>query len=290
MAQFMQFLASGLTLGAIYALASLGYSLIYNSSGVINFAQGEFIMIGGMVAASLVGLGMNLPISILIAIAIACIAAILMEKLAIERAENADIVTLIIITLGASVFLRGVVQVTLGKQAQILPSFSGDHPIALFGATILPQSLWVMGVTAFLVIMLLWFFGHNIWGKAMLAMSYNRLAAQLIGINTRMVLLLSFILAAVLGAAGGVLFTPIAFMSYDSGVMFGLKGFVAAILGGLGGAGGAVLGGLILGLAESFTAGYISSSYKDAAAFVLIIIILCVLPRGLFPPKTIERV
>ncbi|MDI9350144.1 MAG: branched-chain amino acid ABC transporter permease [Candidatus Symbiobacter sp.] len=290
MAAFLQFLASGLTIGATYALSALGYSLIYNAAGVINFAQGEFIMIGGIVAASLVTAGVDLPLAILIAILTSCLAAALIERLAIEPAGEADAVTLIIITLGASVFLRGVVQVTLGKSAHSLPSFSGDQPLALWGATILPQSLWVMGVTVLLVLGLFWFFGHTMVGKAMLAMGYNRLAAQLIGVNRRAMLLLSFVLAAALGAAGGVLLTPIAFMSYDSGVMFGLKGFVAAILGGLGGAGGAVMGGLILGLAESFTAGYVSSSYKDAAAFVLIIVILCFMPRGLFPAKVIERV
>ena len=290
LAQFLQFLFSGLTVGSAYALAALGFTIIYNTSGVINFAQGEFIMLGGMLASLLAGAGVPLPLAILIAVVVTGAIGLVMEKMVIEPAQNAQVVTLIIITIGASLTIRGLVQIWLGKDTHSLAPFSGDTPIVLFGASLLPQSLWVLGVTLVIVGALAWFFGRTLLGKAMLATSHNRLAAQLVGINTRRVLLLSFGLAALLGAVGGILVAPITYTSYDAGIMLGLKGFVAAVLGGLGGGVGAVAGGLILGVAEAMTAGYISSSYKDAVPFVLILLILFFMPRGLFGAKMSERV
>jgi branched-chain amino acid transport system permease protein len=289
-AQFLQFFFSGLTIGATYALAALGFTIIYNASGVINFSQGEFIMLGGMAAALMTSQGMPLPLAIAIAVAAAALGGLLVEKLAIEPAKNAEVVTLIIITIGASLFIRGLVQVTLGKGTHALPAFSGDEPIAVLGATLLPQSLWVLGVTLVIVAVLAWFFTRTLQGKAMLATSHNKLAAQLVGINTKMILLASFGLSAALGALGGILVAPITNTSYDVGIMLGLKGFVAATLGGLGSGAGAIAGGLLLGLVEAMTAGYISSSYKDAVPFVLILVVLFFMPRGLFGAKVTERV
>ena len=290
LAQFLQFLYSGMTVGSAYALAALGFTIIYNTSGVINFAQGEFIMLGGMLAAIMAGAGVPLPLAIIGAVIATGLVGLLMEKAVIEPARNAQVVTLIIITIGASLTIRGLVQIFLGKATHSLAPFSGDTPIMLFGASLLPQSLWVLGVTLAIVGALAWFFGRTLLGKAMLATSHNKLAAQLVGINTRRVLLLSFGLAALLGALGGILVAPITYTSYDAGIMLGLKGFVAAVLGGLGGGVGAVAGGLILGIAEAMTAGYISSSYKDAVPFVLILLILFFMPRGLFGAKISERV
>ena len=282
MSQFLQLLFSGLTVGATYALAALGFSIIYNASGVINFAQGEFIMLGGMIAAVLSAAGIPLPLAIVAAIAIVAIVGLLVDKLAVEPARDADITSIIIITIGVSMIVRGCVEVILGKGNHALPHFSGDKPLAVLGATILPQSLWVMAVTIVVVIVLAAFFGRTRLGKGILATAHNRLAAQLVGVNVKNVLLTSFGLSAALGAIGGILVTPIATTSYDSGIMLGLKGFVAATLGGLGSGVGAVAGGVILGLIEAFTAGYVSSAYKDAVPFVLVLIILLVRPRGLF--------
>jgi branched-chain amino acid transport system permease protein len=290
LSEFLQYLFSGLTVGATYALAALGFTLIYNASGVINFAQGEFIMLGGMGAVVLNQLGVPLPLAIVLAVALAAVAGMLVEKLAIEPAGNAEVVTLIIITIGASLTIRGLAGVFLGKGNHALPAFSGEAPIGILGATLLPQSLWVFGVTMVVVAALAWFFGRTVTGKAMLAMSHNKLAAQLVGINTRSILLLSFALSAALGAVGGILVAPINYTSYDAGIMLGLKGFVAATLGGLGNGMGAVAGGLILGIAEAMTAGYVSSAYKDATPFVLILLILFFRPQGLFGKKATDRV
>ncbi len=290
MSQFLQLLFSGLTVGATYALSALGFSMIYNASGVINFAQGEFIMLGGMVAAVLTASGLPLPFAVVAAILVVAFVGLLVEKLAIEPARDADITSIIIITIGVSMILRGVVEVTLGKGNLTLPHFSGDTPIAIGGATLLPQSLWVMVVTAVVVVALAAFFGRTRVGKGILATAHNRLAAQLVGVDVKKVLLASFGLAAALGAVGGVLITPIATTSYDAGLMLGLKGFVAATFGGLGSGVGAIAGGVLLGLIETMTAGYVSSSYKDAVPFVLVLVVLVVRPRGLFGLGSSDRV
>ncbi|MDR3453030.1 MAG: branched-chain amino acid ABC transporter permease [Rhodoferax sp.] len=290
MSQFTQLLFSGITIGATYALAALGFSIIYNASGVINFAQGEFIMLGGMSAAFLTTVGVPLPLAAVLGVLVVAFVGLVVEKLAIEPAHDADVVGIIIITIGVSMVLRGLVEVTLGKGTYALRSFSGDAPLSAFGATILPQSLWVIGLSTLLVVALGYFFTQTRLGKGMLATAYNRLAAQLVGIDTRRVLALSFVLSAAIGAAGGVLITPISTTSYDSGVMLGLKGFVAAAIGGLGSGLGAVFGGLFLGLFETLTAGYVSSAYKDAVAFVLVLLILVVRPQGMFGARQTDRV
>lgn len=290
LAQFLQFLFSGVTVGATYALAALGFTLIYNASNVINFAQGEFIMLGGMLAVFFTMSGLPLPVALGLAIIVPAIVGVLVEKLAIEPVKGAETVTLIIITIGASLVIRGLVQVWLGKGTHSLPAFSGDEPIHILGATLLPQSLWVLGVTALVVIALWYFFSRTLQGKAMLATSFNRTAAELVGINTGWVLFMSFAMSAALGALGGILVTPITLTSYDVGIMLGLKGFVAAVVGGLGNGLGAVIGGLLVGILEAMGAGYISSSYKDAIPFVLILLILFFMPRGLFGGKSTDRV
>ena len=287
---WLQFVAGGLTAGAIYALVALGFSIVFNASGAINFAQGEFVMIGGMSAVALLATGVPLPLAVLLALAAAVLVGLLLEKLAIEPARGAGTVTLIIITIGASLFLRGLAQLVWDKRIHALPAFSGEQPQRFLGASVLPQSLWVLAVTALAVLALSWFFGRSLFGKAMRATSYNPLAARLMGIQTRSVLLVSFGLAALLGALGGVLTAPITFTSYDSGVMLGLKGFSAAMLGGLGSFAGAVLGGLLLGLLEGLSAGFVSSAYKDAIAFVVILLVLFLLPGGLLGARRIERV
>ncbi len=288
--ELAQYLLTGLTVGAVYALVALGFSIIYNASGVINFAQGEFVMIGGMSAVSLVASGLPLAAAIPLAVVATTLAGLALEKLAVEPARGAPVVTLIIITIGASIFLRGLATIVWDKKLHALPAFTGERPIALFGATVVPQSLWVVGATLAIVVALWWFFGRTRLGKAMLATSHNRLAAELVGIDVRHVLFLAFGLSAALGALAGILTAPITLTSYDVGVMLGLKGFAAAILGGLGSGPGAVAGGLLLGVLESLSAGYVSSAYKDVIAFVILLGVLFVRPGGIVGVAAAERV
>ena len=288
--EFFQFLASGLTVGSIYALVGLGFAIIYNASTVINFAQGEFVMIGGMATVWLLGQGLPMWIAIPIAIFGTALVGVLLEKFAVEPAKDASVVSLIIITIGASIFLRGLAQLLWGKGFHRLPSFSGDTPVHILGASIQPQSLWVMGLTVLIVLCLRWFFGSTLFGKAMLGTSYNPLAAQLVGIDTKLILVSSFALSAALGAVAGIMIAPITLTYYNAGVSLGLKGFAAAILGGLGSGMGAVVGGLLLGVIEAMSAGYLSSAYKEAVAFVVILGVLFFLPNGLFGKRSTERV
>lgn len=290
MPELMQFLLSGVTVGAVYALVALGFTIIYNASDVVNFAQGEFVMLGGMITVFAHMAGLPLPLAALIAVAGAALVGVALNKLAIEPARGAPVVSLIIITIGASIFIRGVAQLVFDKQLHRFPAFTGDDPIQVLGATILPQSLWVIA-GALAVFAGLWaFFTHTLTGRAVLATANNRLAAQLVGINTNWVMTLSFALSAAIGALAGVLVTPIVNTSYDVGIALALKGFAAAMLGGMGNPKGAFVGGILLGLIEALTAGYLSSVYKDAAAFVVILIVLFVLPQGLFGRTSTDRV
>lgn len=290
MSELLQFVFSGLTVGAVYALVALGFTLIYNASDVVNFAQGEFVMIGGMGTVFLFQAGAPLWLAAVGAVLIAAAIGVLLNKLAIEPARGASVVTLIIITIGASIFLRGVAQVVFGKQIHRFPAFTGEDPFVVLGATILPQSLWVLAGGAAIFGALYLFFTRSITGKAVLATANNRLAARLVGIDTDFMMTFSFALSAAVGALAGVLATPITLTSFDVGVALALKGFAGAMLGGMGSPVGALVGGLLLGMIEALTAGYLSSEYKDAVAFVVILAVLFAMPGGLFGKATAERV
>ena len=290
MPEFLQFLFSGLTVGAIYALVAVGFTLIYSSSDVINFAQGEFVMIGGMGTYVLSAAGVPLPIAALLAIVIAVAVGLLLHRLAIEPARDASAVTLIIITIGASILLRGVAGVAFDKNFHSLPPFLGAEPWLVGGATILPQSVIVLSGAGIIVLLLWLFMRRTLYGKATLATAANRMAARLVGIDTSRVVMLSFAISAAIGAIGGILVTPIVLTSYDVGTLLALKGFAAAMLGGIGNPLGAIVGGLLLGVLEAFGAGYVSSSYKDAIAFLVILAVLFAMPQGLFGRNSIERV
>lgn len=290
MSDFAQFVFSGLTTGSIYALVALGFVLIYNASGVINFAQGDFLMLSGMICAALLGAKFPFLLAIIVAVLLTVVSGLVLYRLAIKPAGDTSVVSLIIITIGASIFIQGAVQVLLGKNQHTLPSFSGHKSIEILGAYVLPQSLWVLGVGIVLVALFGAFFKFTLTGKAMLAVAANKLAAQAVGIPVHRILLLSFGMSALLGGVAGVVSAPITTTVYDIGLMLGMKGFVAATLGGLGSGVGAIVGGLLVGLFEALVAGYISSAYKDAMPFVLIIVILLVMPDGLFGKKQSDRV
>ncbi|AFL53529.1 branched-chain amino acid transport system permease protein [Sinorhizobium fredii] len=290
MPELMQFLLSGVTVGAVYALVALGFTIIYNASDVVNFAQGEFVMLGGMFTVFAFEAGLPLPLAALLAIIATAAIGVALNKLAIEPARGAPVVSLIIITIGASILIRGVTQIAFDKQLHRFPAFSGDTPIQIVGATILPQSLWVIAGALAVFVGLWLFFTRTLTGRAVLATANNRIAAQLVGINTKYVMTLSFALSAAIGALAGVLVTPITLTGYDIGIALALKGFAAAMLGGMGNPKGALVGGLLLGVLEALTAGYLSSQYKDAAAFVIILAVLFAMPQGLFGRKSTDRV
>ncbi len=290
MPELLQFLFSGLTVGAVYALVALGFTLIYNASDVVNFAQGEFVMIGGLTTVFLALSGVPLPLAAVLAVIASVLVGLALHRFAIETAHGASAVALIMITIGASIFLRGAAQVVFDKRFHSLPHVFGADPIRFGGAAILPQSLLVLAGAAVILVLLWAFIDRTLFGKAVIATAANKLAARLAGIDTRRIVGLSFAISAAIGAVAGVLVTPITLTSYDVGTLLALKGFAAAMLGGMGSATGAVVGGLIVGLLESLAAGYLSSQYKDAVAFLVILAVLFAMPRGLFGKASVERV
>jgi len=281
LAELLQYVFSGLTNGAIYGLIGLGFSIIFNATAIINFAQGEFVMLGALMVIALHSLGFSLPVAFAAAVVAVTVMGLVFERLAIRPAREATPISLIIITVGGGVLIKGLAMLIWGKDAYTLPPFSGQEPLVLAGATLLPQSLWIMALTIILVVGLEAFLHFTILGKAMRAASYNPVAARLVGIRVSQMVQFSFGLSAALGAAAGVLIAPITMGVYDMGTMLGLKGFCAAVIGGLGSIFGVVLGGLLLGVAEALASGLISSGYRDAVAFLILLLVLFFRPQGL---------
>lgn len=290
MSELLQFTLSGLTVGAIYALVALGFTLIFNTSQVVNFAQGEFVMLGGMVTVFGAAAGIPLPLAALLAIVITVLFGVALYRFAVAPARGASPVTLIIITIGASIMMRGIAAVVFDKNFHGFSSPLGDKPLKIAGAAILPQSLLVFGGVVVIVAAVSTFLRRTLTGKSMLATADNPLAARLVGIDTSRMVEISFAVSAMIGAIGGILVTPIALTSYSAGTFLALKGFVAAMLGGMGSPAGAVVGGLMLGLIEQIGAGYLSSQYKDAIAVVVLLLVLFIRPTGLFGKPGTERV
>ncbi|MBV5338414.1 MAG: branched-chain amino acid ABC transporter permease [Deltaproteobacteria bacterium] len=289
--QILQYTLSGLSTGAIYALIGIGFSIIYNATGIINFAQGEFVMLGGLFTLSCLEF-LKLPLwaAIPCAITASTVVGILFERLAIRPLRQPTPINLVIITIGGSILIRGLAMLVWGKDTHSVTPFSGDTPIAIGGATILPQHLWILAITLIIIIINKLYFYHTISGKAMRACSYNRRAAGLVGIDVRRMVLFSFIISSAMGAVAGIIIAPLTMTAYDVGVMLGLKGFCAAIIGGMSSGLSTVIGGLILGVLESLGAGLISSGYKDAIAFIILLLILFIRPQGLFGKSDSERV
>ncbi len=279
--QLVQYVVTGITVGSIYAIVGLGFTIIYSVTGIINFAQGEFVMLGGMIAFSLIGLGLPVPIALILSIGLVTIIGVIFNLVAIRPARRASTITLIIITIGGALLIRAIAGLGWGRGAVPLPSWTGDEPLSFLGAYVMPQSLWVMGTTVVLMVAFYLLLNRTLVGKALKAAAINRRAAALVGIDARTMSMISFGLAAAMGAIGGIVIAPISYASYDMGVMLGLKGFVAAAMGGFTGVWGVFLGGLGLGLAESLAAGYISSAYKDAIALVFLFAVLLIRSRRL---------
>ncbi|MDP8246366.1 MAG: branched-chain amino acid ABC transporter permease [Candidatus Hinthialibacter antarcticus] len=288
--QILQYLVTGLSIGGIYGMVAIGFNIIYNATGIINFAQGEFVMLGGMIMVSLTA-AMGLPVAAAFILTVAIVALIggLFERAAIYPLRNAGVLTMIIVTIGGSIVIRGAAMLFWGKESYILPHFSGEDALVLFGAFILPQTLWILGIMFVTVCALTLFFRYTLVGKAMRACAANRTAALLSGIEASRMICLSFVLSAAVGAIAGIIITPISLVDYNRGFMLALKGFSAAVLGGLGNSGGAVAAGFILGILESLGAGLISSAYKDAISLVVLLIILFVRPSGLFGNREADR-
>lgn len=298
--QLLQFLFAGLALGSIYALIALGFVTIYNVTGIVNFAQGDFAMLGALITVTLyqrtplfnrvvtVNVNLPLPLAALIAIVITTAIGVVFYLLAIRPARGASVVSLIIITIGASITLRGLGLIVWWTDPYPLPAFTPGAPLEISGAIVTRQNLWVAGATLVILAGLYLFFEHTLLGKALRACAINRDTARLMGISADRMALFSFALGAAVSAVAGIVITPTTFMAYDSGTLLSLKGFVAAIMGGLVSPPLAVIGGLMLGLVEAFGAGLVSSAYKDAFAFLTMFVILLLRVGGFFNRQAAE--
>ena len=284
-----QTLFAALSVGSMYALVAMGVCLIYNSTNVINFAQGEFVMLGGMTMVALYG-DMHWPLYLAVpaSIAIAVVVGMAMMKVAYRPGKSTSLISVLIITIGAALFISGSAVHVWDAEIHRFPAFSGDTPISLLGAAIAPQSLWVIGITAIVVLFLAIYFHFTIQGKAMKACALDRTAASLLGIRVKGMVLLAFAMSAALGAVAGVIITPLTMISAAGGMLLAIKGFSAAMLGGMGSIIGAVIGGFVFSFLEYFAATFISTTLKELVTFVVIINVLLFMPRGIMGPRVKE--
>ncbi len=280
---FIQYFFAGITYGSIYAIVAIGFNIIYNTTGIINFAQGEFVMLGGMISISLMPF-MGLPLAIGSAVVLTMLFGAFLEVSFIRWLENPGVLRMIIITIGLSILTREAALHLWGESVRSLPYFIGNEitSISVLGARISPQVLWVVATCGLMVMFLSVFFKATSVGREMRACASNRKAAILCGINTRNMVTLSFMLSAGIGALAGSVMSPITSTSYAIGTGLAIKGFTVAILGGLGNSMAAVGAGLLLGLLEAFSISVVPLAFKDAIAISILLIILFIRPHGLF--------
>jgi branched-chain amino acid transport system permease protein len=280
-ASLWQYVLSGVVDGAIFALVAAGFVLIYQVTGLINFAQGEFAMIGAMTAASLATAGMPVLPAAGLAILAAAVVGALCYLLAIRPARAATGVTLIFITLGLDVALRGLALFVWGTNPLSLGAFSSGNAIQLFGGALPPQAMWVLGSDLLVFAALYLFFRHTYAGTAVRAAVANPPIASTFGIPLRTFAFWSFVVAAAIGGLGGVMIAPITSATYDMGLTLGLAGFVAAVLGGLDSLPGALVGGFVLGIVEHVAGGLWSTGWEQGVGFLILVLVLVLRPQGL---------
>jgi branched-chain amino acid transport system permease protein len=287
---FFQYVVAGITYGTIYAVVAIGFNIIYNATGIINFAQGEFVMLGGMTAVTLSRF-LPLPVAILGAVAVTTVIGAVVEILFIRWLRGPSVLRMIIITIGVSILVREVALHVWGESIRALPYFTGTSvtSIKMGNAYISPQVLWVVGISAVAVVALSAFFNYTMLGRQMRACAANRDAARLCGISAKNMVTLSFMLSAGIGALGGCIVSPITYVQYDSGTPLAIKGFTVAILGGLGNSAAAVGAGMILGILESFSIWVLPAAYKEVTSISLLLLILFIRPSGIFGSAEASR-
>jgi branched-chain amino acid transport system permease protein len=277
-----QSLWSGLTIGFIYGLVALGFTLIYNVSKVLNVAQGEFVMIGALCMYTFDSV-FNLPIwiSLLLSLVVTGVVGWIMVKVALEPIRNPNILTLIVATVAFGEIIKGAAVVYWGSNNYSIPTFIENQSITVFSAHIDFQTFLIIGVSLLIYLAFFWINKNTNFGISLTAVAGDPYAAQLMGINVKRMTIVVFVIGAAMGAIGGILVGPLTTMSYYQGTMLGIKAFIAAMIGGLGSYGGAIIGGLILGLFEVGATVFISSLFKDAFSLSLLLVVLIFMPNGL---------
>ena len=287
---FIQLTLTGLTNGAILALAALGFVLIYKASDVINFAQGEFLLVGGYVAYAMIGeFGLAWPIGMALTIAVAIGLGALVERFVLRPLIGEPIISVIMVTIGLSSLLKSIVSMIWGNTPKAFPSFIPDTPVDVFGATIRADRLWAIVIAIAMLGIFTFFFRRSKEGIAMRAVADDQQAALSMGISVKKIFAWAWSIAAISAAVGGTLVANIVGVSQELS-HFGLRVFPVVILGGLDSIPGAIVGGIIIGLLETYTGGYIGMGLNQVVPYIVLILILMVRPYGLFGQEIIERV
>jgi branched-chain amino acid transport system permease protein len=290
MESFIQLTLTGLTNGAILALAALGFVLIYKASDVINFAQGEFLLVGGYVTYAMIGqFGLSWPIGMAVTIAVAIALGALVERFVLRPLIGEPIISVIMVTIGLSSLLKAIVSTIWGNQPKAFPSFIPSTPIKIWGATIGADRLWAIVIAIAMLGLFTFFFRRSKEGIAMRAVADDQQAALSMGISVKKIFAWAWSIAAISAAIGGALVANIVGVSQELS-HFGLRVFPVVILGGLDSIPGAIVGGIIIGLLETYTGGYIGHGLNQVVPFIVLILILMVRPYGLFGQEIIERV
>ena len=282
-----QVLVSGLGIGCVYGLIGIGFCVIYNASGIVNFAQGAFVMLGGMITQVLFSRsGMPLPIAALIAVAAVAMLGVAIERVVVRPLWNrkATMFVMILATLAAQIVIERLTLIAVGDQPKTLPVFTDRPPLMIGSVAVGYQLIWIVGGSLTIVGALAAFFSLTKTGKAMRACSINREAAALQGIPVSRMLALAFALSAALGAIAGILITPTQYTAFNVGVPFAISGFIAAIVGGFGRPFGAFLGGLLLGLLQALAIVGFGAGLKNVAALSVLLLFLFIRPSGILGP------
>lgn len=279
-----QALISGVGTGLIYGLIGVGFCVIYNASGIVNFAQGAFVMLGGVVTYSLfTRLGLPMIVAAALATLLVALGGVVLERIVVRPLwdRKATIFVMILATLAAQIVVERTALIVVGDQPKTLPVFTDLPPLRIGAIAISFQLIWIVGASLLIIALLGIFFRSTKAGKAMRACAINREAAMLQGIPVSRMLALSFALSAALGAIAGILITPTQYTAYDVGVPFAISGFIAAIVGGFGRPFGAFLGGIALGLAQTLAVVFLDAGLKNVAALTVLLIFLFIRPGGI---------
>ena len=290
--EFLEQLINGLNLGSIYALIALGYTMVYGIAKMLNFAHGDIIMVGAYTLSVAVStFNVNPGVSIIISMVVCAVLGILTEKIAYKPLRKASPLTVLITAIGVSYFLESLALLIFGSKQRKVASVITMKPLSIGSFELTGESIVTLGVTIIIMIALTLFINKTKTGKAMLAVSEDKGAAQLMGVNVDFTISVTFAIGSALAAVAGTLFTSsYGFVGPYTGTMPGIKAFVAAVLGGIGSIPGAMLGGIILGIIESFSKAYISTQLADAIVFGVLIVVLLVRPTGLLGKKRMEQV
>ncbi len=290
METFIHLTVAGLTNGMILALAALGFVLIYKASDVINFAQGEFLLVGAyLIYAFIVQVGLPWTLSLAVTMALAVVLGVLVERLVLRPLIGEPIISIIMATIGLSSLLRAFVSIIWGNQPRSMPPFIPSQPVRLGPAVVTADRLWAIAIGVLMLVLFAVFFRFYREGIAMRAVADDQQAAMSMGISVRKVFAWAWSISAMVAAIGGALVANITGVGPEV-AGFGLRVFPVVILGGLDSIPGALLGGVIIGLIESYVGGYIGGGLHQVIAFVVLVLILMVKPYGLFGQERIERV